>query len=154
MLFSLFTQSSGFFDPDNADGVKAREECADRALDDMMNFFREGGQIAIYDGTNSTLSRRSKVTKRVNESDMNVGLLWIESECTDRKIIETNIRETKLRSPDYTDTAPEAAIEDFRERIENYERGYEPFDDEAASFIKVVNFGRKVISNRIYGKFT
>ncbi len=38
---------------------------------------------------------------------MNVDILWIETVCDDEAMIEKNIRETKLFSPDYSGMAQE-----------------------------------------------
>jgi hypothetical protein len=36
--------------------------------------------------------------------------MWVELICDDESIIEENIRETKLTSPDYAGVEPEAAV--------------------------------------------
>ena len=40
------------------------------------------------------------------------------------------IQEVKIFTPDYTNIDPDAAIEDFKERIKHYEEVYEPLSDE------------------------
>jgi hypothetical protein len=37
-------------------------------------------------------------------------VIWVESICDDPLIIETNIRETKLLSPDYKELDPDEAV--------------------------------------------
>jgi 6-phosphofructo-2-kinase/fructose-2,6-biphosphatase 2/6-phosphofructo-2-kinase/fructose-2,6-biphosphatase 4 len=58
-------QDSSFFDPHNADAVRARTECAVQALNHLLRWFRDGGQVGIYDGTNTTRERRSMVAEMV-----------------------------------------------------------------------------------------
>jgi hypothetical protein len=41
----------------------------------------------------------------------------VESICTDEAIINKNIRDTKLFSPDYYGWQPDAAVADFKRRI-------------------------------------
>jgi len=42
--------------------MKAREQCAALCLEDMVDFLDfEEGEVAIYDGTNSTAARRKLV---------------------------------------------------------------------------------------------
>jgi len=43
------------------------------------------------------------------------------------------------------------AMADFRARIDNYARAYEPLSEEAESFVKVIDTGRQVLVNRIFG---
>ena len=47
-----------FFDPQNELGMQARRQAAKLALDSMLEFFKAGGEIGIFDATNSTLQRR------------------------------------------------------------------------------------------------
>lgn len=148
--------TAAFFDPHNTEGAAQREECARLALNDMFKFFLQGGHVGIYDGTNSTNERRQMVIEwcRTNakQSDIHIELVWVESICNDNSIIEANIRETKLTSPDYTNVNPDIAVKDFRDRIANYEKLYETLpNDSDQSYVKVIDAGRQVVTNRIQG---
>ena len=44
--------------------------------------------------------------------------------------------------------AEEAALEDLRERIRNYEAVYEVLDDDKQSYIKIINLSAKVRSQK------
>lgn len=46
--------------------------------------------------------------------------------------------------PDYADFDPEAAVADFKLRIQHYETIYDTIEDESLSWIKVIDVGRKV----------
>jgi broad specificity phosphatase PhoE/predicted kinase len=142
-------QTHEFFDPGNAAGKQALLEMAMEALDDMLAWLAEGGEVAIYDATNSTRARRQIVQERCRKHG--VPVVFIESVCNDPAIIDATVRETKLTSPDYAQMDPEAAVLDFRARIAHYERAYEPFDDANASYIKIIDVGRQVVLNRIRG---
>src|SRR4051812_24915722 len=120
-------QPHDFFDPDNAAGKAALYEMATAALDDMLSWLASGGEVAIYDATNSTRVRRQIVQERCRKHG--VPVVFIESICNDPSIIDATVRETKLTSPDYADVDPESAAKDFRARIAHYERAYEPLDD-------------------------
>ena len=61
------------------------------ALDDMVAWLTDGGQVAIYDATNSTRARRAMVRARCERAGFQV--LFIEIRCDDPHIIEANIRE-------------------------------------------------------------
>jgi broad specificity phosphatase PhoE/predicted kinase len=142
-------QPAAFFDPANAEGRSARERLALAALDDLVDWLSAGGQIGIYDATNSTRARRAEVTTRLAKEGLEP--IFVESICNDPAIVEANIRETKLSSPDYRDRDAEEAIADFRARIAYYERAYQPVEDDEGAYIKLVDVGRKVIAHRISG---
>jgi broad specificity phosphatase PhoE len=142
-------QPHDFFDPDNAAGKAALFEMATSALDDMLSWLSTGGEVAIYDATNSTRTRRQFVTECCNNHGL--PLVFVESICDDPAVIEATIRETKLHSPDYAGMDPVAAVADFRARIAHYEAAYEPVDSKDASWIKIVDVGRQVVLNRIHG---
>ena len=61
-------------------------------------------------------ARRELVFQRCRNEGVRV--VFIESICEDERVIEGNVRETKLRSPDYAGVDPEEAVRDFRQRIE------------------------------------
>lgn len=82
--------------------------------------------------------RRAAARDIVLERFPRARLIFIESVCHDEAIIRSNIRETKLNSPDYAAMPTERALEDFRRRIAHYERTYEPMvEEEGLSYIKV-----------------
>lgn len=138
-----------FFDPLNELGMQARRQAAQLALDSMLEFFAGGGEIAIFDATNSTLKRRSWLRNQLENAG--VELAFVESICDDPKLIEANIRRTKVGSPDYYGVDAETAIEDFRARIAHYDSVYEPLCEENVPWIKIVDAGRQVVFNRLEG---
>lgn len=70
-----------------------------------MMKWHDGGLVAVYDGTNSTLNRRKWVRASIQEQakGMKYNIVWIESISDDEDTIEASIRDVKLRSPDYVD---------------------------------------------------
>lgn len=143
-------QNALFFDPTNEDGLRKRMELAVQCLNDMADWFDRGGLVGIYDATNSTMQRRAYVRNSLEACGARV--LFLESACTDAGIIERNIADTKLHSPDYTGTSPEVAAADFKRRIAMYEQANEPVSaDEHASFIRVVDVGRQLVLHDIRG---
>ena len=141
-------RSHDFFDPLNPEGVRERTRVALMALDDMVGWFQRGGEVAIYDATNSTRERRRLIQERCEREGMNV--IFVESLC-DEATVEANVRATKLDSPDYVGVDPDVAVADFRARIEHYAKVYEPVDEREGSYIKLIDVGRQVIVNQITG---
>ena len=139
----------GFFDPRNEAGQIARRDVAIQALDDMLAFLRGDGDIAIYDATNNTRERRDFVRARCAAEGLSV--VFVESICDDKALIESNIRASKARSPDYEGVPEEEAVRDFRQRIAHYESEYKEVGEDEGPFVKVIDVGRKMELHRIEG---
>ncbi len=144
-------QDADFFDPGNKNGVRLRSEIAMACLDDMIAWLVKGdGVCGIYDATNSTVDRRKHVVEKLNRHQ--IRCLFVESICTDERIVERNITETKLHSPDYVGVDPETATTDFKSRIQKYDAASETLTEaEGYSYIKVINVGKQIILNAICG---
>lgn len=139
-----------FFDPENREGDRARTEVARLALTDMLAWLAmPDSQVGIYDATNSTTERRATVRAECQAAGCQV--VFIESICDDPSIIDANVQETKLHSPDYAGVPEEEAVRDFRARIAHYAGAYEAVADDEGSFIKIIDVGKTVIAHRIEG---
>ncbi len=75
----------------------------------------------------------------------------MESTCTDPGIVESNIRATKARSPDYEGVPEEEAVRDFRMRIAHYESAYEEVGEDEGAFVRIIDVGRKLVLHRVQG---
>jgi broad specificity phosphatase PhoE len=115
----------------------------------MLAFLNEGGDVAIYDATNSTRERRELVRARCAAAGLEV--VFVESTCTDASIVEANIRGTKARSPDYEGVPEEEAVRDFRLRIAHYARAYEEVGEDEGAFVRIIDVGRKMVLHRVQG---
>jgi broad specificity phosphatase PhoE/predicted kinase len=142
-------KSHEFFDPRNPEGLAARLKVAKQALDDMLGWIEQGGQIGIYDATNSTRERRRMIREECEARGITV--VFVEMICNDPATIDRNVRDTKLHSPDYVGVAPEDAVADFLARIAHYERACETLEDDEGRYVKVIDEGEKVIVHRIDG---
>ncbi|PAA51981.1 hypothetical protein BOX15_Mlig033382g2 [Macrostomum lignano] len=148
--------SHGFFDPSNAQASRLREECARLALEDVSHYLTvEGGEIAVFDATNSTRRRREAILEHCAAANFSV--FFVESICDSQAIIEANILDVKVNNPDYRNlNDKEAALQDFLQRIQHYKTEYEPLDEQNAqdsqlSFIKIFNQGERFLINRLQG---
>lgn len=142
-------QPHEFFDHNNPAGSAARRELAMEALQDMLAWLGESGEVAIYDATNSNRERRTQVREHCEAAGMQV--LFIESRCDDPNIIEQNIRSTKLAMPDYEGLDADSAVADFRARIAHYEEQYQTVEDDEGSYIKLIDVGRQIQVNQVDG---
>lgn len=151
------TVPAEFFDPHNQEGEDVRKQCAIKALNDMSKFLSEGGHVAILDGTNTTRTRRNMIKEFFMDTHLKTGeLIWVESICTDKSIVERNVEEMKMNSPDYSGVAGQKALDDFRARIAAYEKNYETLaEDQVApeneGFIKLFNVGKSVVAHHVNG---
>nr|XP_028568964.1 6-phosphofructo-2-kinase/fructose-2,6-bisphosphatase 1 isoform X2 [Podarcis muralis] len=140
-----------FFRPDNEEAMQIRRQCALAALRDVQTYLSvEEGQVAVFDATNTTRERRTLILQFAKENGYKV--FFIESICDDPDIIQENIKQVKLTSPDYKDCNRDEVVEDFLKRIECYQKTYQPLDDDldrSLSYIKIFNVGSRYLVNRV-----
>ncbi|MEE6481658.1 hypothetical protein FKM82_012929 [Ascaphus truei] len=144
--------SYDFFRSDNEDAMKVRKQCALAALRDVKSYLtEEGGQIAVFDATNTTRERRGMINHFAKENGFKV--FFIESVCDDPSVVATNVMEVKLSSPDYRDCNSRDALDDFMKRINCYKASYQPLDpdnfDRELSMITVIDVGRRFLVNKV-----
>lgn len=87
-------EDAEFFDSSNLDAVAKREELAWVVLNKLLEWLKEsGGDVAVFDATNTTDERRRKVLDHTLKyfSEEEVKVLFIESLCDDPKVLEANL---------------------------------------------------------------
>lgn len=153
-------QSAAFFDPHNRGAEAQRNEAACHALSDMIAFLSPqneiyaGGQVGIFDATNTTKERRKMLFDSLTA--VNISVLFIESICESQELIQANIKEVKLSSPDYQHVTDEhKAMEDFNKRISHYQSIYKQLSADKGSseagysFVKLIDIGAKCVINSV-----
>ncbi|VFR00413.1 unnamed protein product [Cuscuta campestris] len=140
-----------FFRGDNPEGLEARNEVAALAMEDMIAWMQEGGQVGVFDATNSTGQRRNMLMKM---AEGRCKIIFLETICNDPEIIERNIRLKVQQSPDYAEQPDfEAGYRDFKNRLANYQKVYEPVEE--GSYIKLIDMvsgkGGQIQVNNISG---
>ncbi|TLD33571.1 hypothetical protein PspLS_01484 [Pyricularia sp. CBS 133598] len=148
-------QSANFFDPKNTTARALREQVAMDTLDEALDYLLfQNGSVGILDATNSTIHRRELIVKRVKEREPKLGILFIESICHDQTLLEANMR-LKLSGPDYHDKDPIKSLQDFKERVRQYESAYTPLGEweekNDLQYIQMIDVGRKVVHHRLRG---
>ncbi len=142
-------QTHEFFDPANIEGLRYRRDLAQQTLDALISWLHEDGRVGIYDATNGTRTRRTEVRERCAREGFAVQFVELDTE--DPAVIDRNVRDTKLNSPDYAGMEEGQAVRDFRRRIEHYRSTYEKVADDEGSFVRIVDRGRKVVLHEIDG---
>ncbi|KAH9478739.1 Putative 6-phosphofructo-2-kinase [Psilocybe cubensis] len=115
----------------------------------IWDYFESGGQVVIYDANNGTRAARHALAEKFDKAGIHVVLL--ESLCDNKEIIETNIRNVKISSPDYKGWDPDLAVQDYYTRIRGHEEYYETVEERTWPYIKIINVGEKIILNDIQG---
>ena len=95
--------AASFFDPTDEDAKAAREEIAMETLDELLQWFEAGGEVGIYDATNSTFARRGEVLARAaaaaERAGHSVNVVFIESICDETALLEANMLAKVRASP-------------------------------------------------------
>ncbi|KAI8960625.1 bifunctional 6-phosphofructo-2-kinase/fructose-2,6-bisphosphate 2-phosphatase [Daldinia sp. FL1419] len=141
-------QSAKFFDPNNEQASRLREEIAIETLDELLDYLISGGgSVGILDATNSTIHRRQRLFDHIKAREPQLGILFIESVCKNPQLLEANMR-LKLSGPDYKDKDPVKSLADFKERVKAYESAYVPLGDyeeeHEMQYIKMTDVGKKL----------
>ena len=112
-----------FFSSENEEAKRMREEMARKVQNMMYEWLHvkevsNKCRVAIFDATNTTKERRQDLCDRARSKQ--VGLLFVESICDDKDILEANYL-SKLRNDDYREMDSQTAKEDFIKRVKAYE---------------------------------
>eukprot|EP01138_Halocafeteria_seosinensis_P007966 gb/GECG01008139.1/.p1 GENE.gb/GECG01008139.1/~~gb/GECG01008139.1/.p1 ORF type:complete len:625 (+),score=67.18 gb/GECG01008139.1/:1-1875(+) len=148
--------NSSFFDNSNSTAKERREQLAQSVMHEMIDWLNEGGDIAIFDATNTTKERRNKLREvlygRYDDSKLDV--IFVECICTNEKMLHSNMLQKIQSSPDYKGMPRSEALADLKDRIRNYEKVYETIDDRKETdiaYIKLIDLQSKVIAHHIRG---
>lgn len=82
-------QSASFYDPENEQGMAARNMACDAALADLMEYIQQDGvRVAAFDATNSTLERRQYILQALADANIRAKKMFVESIC-DQETVRT-----------------------------------------------------------------
>lgn len=136
--------------PKSGETEALRKRILDEFDDTVIDFFfNQGGQVVVYDANNSIQSRRYAIREKYGK--LGVHVMFLESICTDPRVVEANVRSVKLSSPDYVNWDPEKAMQNYYSRIAGHEKTYEPIENPSFPYIKLINVGEQVVVNNIEG---
>jgi len=130
----------------STESVLLRNKILKKCREDILRFLKqENGQVAIYDAVNPLCTGRRALAKEFSKHK--VQTLFIESACTDERIIEENVRSVKISSPDYIGWSPEDAVQDYLKRINARIPHFETIEESELHYVKMINAGERVIVN-------
>ncbi|CAD8161736.1 unnamed protein product [Paramecium octaurelia] len=134
-------------DPANQQFVDVRQQLSQTAVQQLVQFLQNDGDIALYNGLTSTKADRQKLKSFFKETlKLEYQTFWIESICDDLQVILNNINESKLsRFKDKT-------IESFINHINVLAKDYQSLENiENLSYIKLINIGKLVKVHMLEG---
>lgn len=142
-----------FWDPLNEASSQIRSDLAKQCLEDSIAALASDTcDCVIFDATNATRARRAMLRDEVAKR-YKCEMMFIESIAESPELIASSINEMKLNSEDYAGQTMEEAAEDYNNRILHYQSVYQQLDaaHEDFPFIQVVDVGRQIFCNQIYG---
>eukprot|EP00931_Biecheleriopsis_adriatica_P008240 TRINITY_DN109455_c0_g1_i1.p1 TRINITY_DN109455_c0_g1~~TRINITY_DN109455_c0_g1_i1.p1 ORF type:complete len:486 (+),score=90.54 TRINITY_DN109455_c0_g1_i1:65-1522(+) len=142
---------SDFFDAQNTSALAAREAAAGMALDDVLAYLDRGGQRAIFDATNTTRERRARLLSKIRHHSARYEVIFLEVICQDPEVLDANMQNKVLHSPDFSGMSYSDALADLKTRISKYEAVYETVEDGEGSYIKLYDLSSKLMAKDIYG---
>jgi broad specificity phosphatase PhoE/predicted kinase len=138
---------SGFFDPENKEGVATREKIARINMEKARRYLAKRGHVAILDATNISAERRKIIRAFLSDHP----ILFLECVNHDREILNASILR-KIDMAEFGHLTQEEAIASFEQRIAYYESIYQPLKGEQ-NYIKLDSLNNRIlveeISNRI-----
>jgi 6-phosphofructo-2-kinase / fructose-2,6-biphosphatase 4 len=124
--------------------VLLRNKILKRCREDIIQFLEhENGQVAIYDAVNALAAGRRSLARELARHE--VQTIFIESQCSDQRIIEENVRSVKISSPDYIGWSDEDAAKHYLARIAARIPHFETMEENDLHWIKMINAGERVI---------
>ncbi|KAH8701252.1 6-phosphofructo-2-kinase/fructose-2,6-bisphosphatase-like protein [Phaeosphaeriaceae sp. PMI808] len=135
-----------FFLNASPQSVLLRNKILKKCREDIYHFLEhDKGQVAIYDAVNAITHGRHQLAKEFAKKGIQT--VFIESHCTDERIIQENVRRVKIGSPDYIGWKDEDAVHDYLARINARIPHFETMEEPDLHWIKMINAGERVIVN-------
>lgn len=135
-----------FFMNASPQSVLLRNKILKKCREDIYHFLdNDKGQVAIYDAVNAISSGRKSLAREFAKNGIQT--VFIESHCTDDRIIQENVRRVKISHPDYHGWKDEDAVQDYLARINARIPHFESMEEEELHWIKMINAGERVQVN-------
>jgi broad specificity phosphatase PhoE/nucleoside-triphosphatase THEP1 len=139
------TASYEFYNPENANAAKIREELAMINIYEAKEFLDTTGDIAIIDAANVTRTRRQKIIDEMG----GYNILFIECINEEEDFLRICI-DTKTELLEFSHLPKEEAHQNFLKRIEYYKLRYDELTDEP-NYIVIDSLNNKVLRERDQG---
>eukprot|EP01063_Lacrimia_lanifica_P018981 TRINITY_DN2597_c0_g1_i1.p1 TRINITY_DN2597_c0_g1~~TRINITY_DN2597_c0_g1_i1.p1 ORF type:complete len:597 (+),score=201.63 TRINITY_DN2597_c0_g1_i1:157-1947(+) len=129
--------NADFFDGDNNETSERLMEVFNDALQDTLRYFQsDEGQVAIFDGTNHSLKRRSIIKETMSAVLPADRMLFIEMHEADTPVDVFPAHKITFM-PEYVEMDPEDAMRDYIQRVQLYQKAYETIQkSEGVPYVK------------------
>lgn len=132
-----------FYDPNNAEGNKARDTLSRMNMQAAREYLEEGGHVAILDATNASRQRRNMLEKEMGDTPV----LYIECINDDTDLLAASIQR-KVRLPEFASMSRDEATRYFEKRIEYYASIYTPLGQEA-NFVRLDTLHNRILQEQL-----
>ncbi len=132
-----------FYNPENAEGRKQREDLARQNMESARAFLAGGGQVAIMDATNASKTRREALRATLTDAP----LLYVECHNDDQDLLKASIQR-KARLPEFAGLDEADAVACFEQRIRYYESIYAPLQASDA-FVRVNPLHNRILEENL-----
>lgn len=121
-----------------------RQRILKKCREDIFKFLNnEHGQVAIYDGSNPLARDRLTLARELEK--FNFKTLFLESYVDDQDLLNENVRNVKLSSPDFANIDPQVATKMYLDRIQRSIPVFESMSiEEDLPWIRVTNAGQRI----------
>jgi len=143
--------SPDFFDSTKEKNSKKYFQIRQKCVQDIKDFLvsdTNEPRIAIYDACSHTREIRSWLI-----GELKTNIIFIECIVNDPSLLKGYISEVKEKMPDYKGVKQNQVLQDYKERIQNFRKNYQPMEDPNLSWIKLVDNAEQLTLNRISGFF-
>ena len=132
-----------------------RENISEKTVDNMIEWITNKEnknlnlthKIGIFDATNATNERRTKILEKLSKFVTLDKITFIESICDNNDILDKNYSE-KLCNEDYINLEKSLAEIDFKNRVNEYQKKYKSVESDNA-YIQIYNMGEKFVLNKL-----
>ncbi|MDR3073287.1 MAG: 6-phosphofructo-2-kinase/fructose-2,6-bisphosphatase [Deltaproteobacteria bacterium] len=132
-----------FYDPNNPEGKKARDELSRMNMRAARQYLEEGGHVAILDATNASRARRVELEEELG----GLPALYIECLNEDKDLLAASIQR-KVRLPEFARMSRDEAVRHFEKRIEYYASIYAPLGQEA-NFVRIDTLHNRILQEQL-----
>lgn len=139
------TASFEFYNPENLESAKIREDIALMNIRNAREFLNSSGDIAIIDAANVTRNRRQTIISEMT----GFNILFIECVNEQEDFLEICIN-VKTELLEFSHLPKKEAHENFKKRIEYYRTRYDQLDKEP-NYLVIDSLNNKIIRERDEG---
>lgn len=137
------TSFAEFYDPENEKSAVIRENISLMNVKKAKTYLRRGGDVAILDATNASVSRRELIQSHLDDHPT----LYIECINNNEEILNASIRR-KVDTKEFSHLNPDEAVKSFKKRIAYYQNIYTPLKQER-NIIRLDSLNKKVTHEEI-----